>query len=122
NIYCIIEKDTADSEVRQAVGLLDCEGLKVLQVTDLPTIAFLVRRIPIYFDLGSQAIGKAIFINVNHAAEVFLNLFRPVLGGIAENFEVYGNNKAKWMRELRRLLPEESIPSWYGHSSKISSP
>ncbi|CAG7718056.1 unnamed protein product [Allacma fusca] len=50
----------------------------------------------------------------NHAAQIFIQLARPVLGELMERLVVLGSNKYKWKAELRRHLPEETTPTWYG--------
>ncbi|CAG7717076.1 unnamed protein product [Allacma fusca] len=80
-------KDTDKKEVRRVFLLGDWEGLDIKQVTHLP---------------------------MSYAAEVGLQMVKPLLGGLFGNIELFGTNKAKWMKALKRILPPESIPTWYG--------
>ena len=50
----------------------------------------------------------------NFVAERFVNLIRPVLGGIMQRVEVFGTQKSQWMPKILRNLPKDQLPDWYG--------
>ena len=53
-------------------------------------------------------------IAANFVTQIAADIVRPFAGRLMERVDIYGTNKAKWTQELRRILPEETIPTWYG--------
>ncbi|CAG7837342.1 unnamed protein product [Allacma fusca] len=112
-------KDREGREIRQGVFVGDCEGLDMTQVAHIPTVVFVLTTAQTYRDIIAQALGQIIVINANYVTQIAADLARPLAGKLMENVEIYGTNKAKWSAELRRLLPDSVIPSWYGGSSSF---
>ncbi|CAG7716154.1 unnamed protein product, partial [Allacma fusca] len=50
----------------------------------------------------------------NYVTSMAFNSVRPILGGVFERVELFGTHRVKWMTELHKSLPKETIPSWYG--------
>ncbi|CAG7665166.1 unnamed protein product [Allacma fusca] len=107
-------KDTDKKEVSRVFLLGDWEGLDITQIMHLPTMLYVIDMVRTYLDFLVAAVGYAVSINMSYAAEVGLQLIKPVLGGLFGKIEFYGTNKVKWMKALKRILPPESIPTWYG--------
>ncbi|CAG7707989.1 unnamed protein product [Allacma fusca] len=115
----LLVKDTEGKEVRRIIFIGDWAGLDITQVTHAPTIRFCVDLVRSYLDFLTQMIGRFIGINVSYPAEVAFQLVRPFLGGVFERVDLFGTNKAKWSAVLRKLLPQETIPTWYGGSQNF---
>ncbi|CAG7836322.1 unnamed protein product [Allacma fusca] len=114
------DKQRPGKDIRQYVGIVDCEGFdvslayKVLARPEL--IDFGIKLAELYLDIGDATVAQMILINANYAAKLFVDLSRPVVGSLIDRLVVLGTNKYKWKGELRRYLPEETIPTWYGGS------
>ncbi|CAG7829996.1 unnamed protein product [Allacma fusca] len=112
------EKEWPGKDIRQFVIMIDFEGLdvqlarKVLARPEL--ILFGIKLTELYLDLGDATLAKVILLNTNYAVQIFIQLARPVLGELIERVVVLGSNKYKWKAELRRHLPKETTPTWYG--------
>jgi hypothetical protein len=107
-------KDTPEKPVRQAFFIADWEASDFADFAHLPTLNFVLRLMRTYVDILTEAWGYCVSINVNNAAKRGLDLVRPVIGGVLDKMDVYGEEKEKWMAGLKKYLPEQAIPSWYG--------
>ncbi|CAG7831453.1 unnamed protein product, partial [Allacma fusca] len=67
-----------------------------------------------YSQIITLALGQVVAINVSFAAELALNIARPVLGSLFQKTDIFGTDKARWSAALRRMLPENVIPNIYG--------
>ena len=56
------------------------------------------------------------FSLANYLADTLINIARPALGKEFSRVDVYGTNPSKWKPILRRIIPEDQLPEWYGGS------
>ncbi|CAG7837343.1 unnamed protein product [Allacma fusca] len=110
-------KDRPGREVREGVFFGDMDGFDMTQVTHFPTVAFVLNEALTWREFIDLAMGRLIVVNANYPTQLAASIARPIAGKLMERVELFGTNRAKWMAEIRRLLPEESIPTWYGGKS-----
>ncbi|CAG7734345.1 unnamed protein product, partial [Allacma fusca] len=115
-VKSIYDRDTPEREIRNAVFIIDLEGFDLLQFSHTKTISLCLRLTRDYKEVTQEFMGNCVFVNVNHIGELAAALFRPILGSLMERMQLFGTNKAKWIPHLRRMLPENVIPAWYGGS------
>ncbi|CAG7838235.1 unnamed protein product [Allacma fusca] len=113
------EKDTKEREIRECVFVIDLDGLDIQQFMHVPTISLGQRLTNDYREILADVIGTVLVINANYVGEVGINMIRPLLGHMLEKIEIYGTNRNKWVPVLRRILPLNTIPKWYGGSDKF---
>ncbi|CAG7819719.1 unnamed protein product [Allacma fusca] len=112
----LLKNNRQGQEVRKASFLIDLSGLEIAQVKHVATVSFVLNLLETYSDIISELVGQLVFINVNYVSRMALSLVLPVLGDLFERIRVYGSINAHWIFKLRRVLPLESIPPWYGGS------
>jgi hypothetical protein len=112
----MIVKDTPTREVRNIFGIADWEGFDITQGTHAGTVRYVLHMLQTYSDFLGLGLGHAVIINANYLTTVGFESIKPVLGGAFDRLEILGTNKAKWQKVLKKLLPENVIPTWYGGS------
>ncbi|CAG7829095.1 unnamed protein product [Allacma fusca] len=116
----LAQKETPDRTVRQAVLVIDYEGFNMKQMTTVfshpEIIEFIIRKSDEYRDILVAIIGEIVLINANFAVAKGIDFIRPFVGELLERLTILGANKYKWKAELRRLIPANFIPPWYGGS------
>ncbi|CAG7724683.1 unnamed protein product, partial [Allacma fusca] len=126
-VKSLVARERPGKKIRQILVILDCDGLdmavvmsdfyKFFAYTEWPRLVELGLSLgDLYLDIGVSAVAQVVLLNANYVAKLFIELSRPVVGQLIERLIVLGTNKYKWKAELRRILPEKTIPSWYGGS------
>ncbi|CAG7724329.1 unnamed protein product, partial [Allacma fusca] len=104
------QRPTADERAQGLVCILDFEGLKLEELTYLPSALFLFSFIENVIGVINKFVGDLIILNASYLAEAIMRFLRPVLGGIFERTVIYGTNKAVWLPKLRRLISANNLP------------
>ncbi|CAG7724624.1 unnamed protein product [Allacma fusca] len=107
-------KDQAGKEVRTGFFVGDCEGLDLNQATHLPTVTYALETLRKYNDFLPLLVGHVVAFNVNYIATLAFESLRPLLGGVFDKIELYGPDKARYQAALKKWIPAETIPTWYG--------
>ncbi|CAG7734102.1 unnamed protein product, partial [Allacma fusca] len=113
-VFSMLLKDTPEKPVHTAFFIADWDESDVKELAHLPTLNFLLRLLRAYADIFTESWGYCLLINVNPGAKKSLELIRPILPGVQSKVEVYGTNPEEWTPALKKHLPENAIPAWYG--------
>ncbi|CAG7728970.1 unnamed protein product, partial [Allacma fusca] len=115
-----VARDKPDKKIRQAVAVLDSEGFDVKlvykMVGHLEFVELGIKMTSLYLDILTFSLGQLILINANYATKMALDFARPLWGELMGRVVALSGNKYRWKAELKRLLPEDAIPPWYGGS------
>jgi hypothetical protein len=110
-------KNTSEAgHITQGTIILDMDKFDLAQFTHAPTFSFLSHIFRTYSYLLDVLVKRAIIVNAAFPPEVITKYASGIFGPLVPKFNVYGRSKSKWMPVLKQLIPEKSLPPFYGGS------
>ncbi|CAG7701541.1 unnamed protein product [Allacma fusca] len=104
-----------NKNITQGLGISDLDEYQFSQFTHRPTITALLETFKTYSNLLNPVFSKLLFINVGFDPNLLKAFGTPLFGPLAKKMEIFGRMN-KWEPVLKKLVPDQSLPTWYGGS------
>ncbi|CAG7718065.1 unnamed protein product [Allacma fusca] len=101
--------------ISQALAIFDYDKFKLIDFIRPSTIAAFQEVLYTHSHLLNAVWSKVLMINLPFPPDLIKTVTFPILGPLVKKLKVYGR-RCQWEPVLKRLIPNDSLPTWYGGS------